>query len=144
MSVATFHWIPDNGALFKRCSSALPSGGRLEAEFGGAGNLTQFLAAVRRAGGPPDDDSALFASADQTERALEAAGFVDIDVREVQDPVLLERGDQLEAFIATVLLGAILHAMTSEDGRALIHRIAAQMPEPVIDYARVQLTAVRA
>jgi trans-aconitate 2-methyltransferase len=143
MSVATFHWIPDHPTLFRRIAAALPSGGRLEAEFGGEGNIAAFGRAVERAGGPADDDPWVFASAEDTIDALGAAGFRDVEVRVVPDPVRLERGDQLEAFIATVLMGATLRDMPQEDGAHLVQRIAAELPEPVIDYVRMQISAVR-
>lgn len=144
MSVATFHWVPDHPALFRRIAAVLPPGGRFEAEFGGADNIAAFGRAVERAGGPADDDPWEFASAEDTVAALAAAGFRDVDVRVLPDPLTLERGDQLEAYIATVILGATLRDMTPEAGAALVHRIAEQLPEPVIDYVRVQISAVRA
>jgi trans-aconitate 2-methyltransferase len=143
MSVATFHWVPDHPALFRRIAAVLPAGGRFEAEFGGAGNIAAFGRAVERAGGP-EVDPWDFASAEDTVAALDAAGFRDVDVRVVPDPVTLERGDQLEAFIATVLLGATLRDLAPEDGAALVRRVAAELPEPVIDSVRVQISAVRA
>lgn len=144
MSVATFHWIPDHPTLFQRIAAALPPCGRLEAEFGGANNIAGFLAALRRAGGPPDDDPWDFASPAATAAALERAGFVDVDVRVVNDPAVLERGEQLEAFIATVLLGATLRDLPADEGRSLVRRTAAELPDPVIDYVRVQVSASRA
>lgn len=144
MSVATFHWVPDHPGLFRRIAAVLPSGGRFEAEFGGAHNIVGFGSAVERAGGPVDDDPWEFASAEDTVAALEAAGFRDIDVRVVPDPVALERGSRLEAFIATVLLGATLRDLPPEQGAALVRRVAAELPEPVIDYVRMQISAVRA
>lgn len=144
MSVATFHWIPDHAALFERIAGALPAGGRLEAEFGGADNIADFLAAFQRAGGPPDDHPWAFAAPDATASALTSAGFRDVDVRVVRDPAVLARGEQLEAFIATVLLGATLRDLSAEEGAALVRRTAAELAEPVIDYVRMQVSAVRA
>jgi trans-aconitate 2-methyltransferase len=143
MSVATFHWVPDHPRLFRRVANALPAGGRFEAEFGGAGNIANFLAAAQRAGGPAGEVWD-FASTAETARALQEAGFVDIDVRTVEDPAVLERGEQLEAFIATVLLGAVLRDLPPAQGRALVKATAAELGEPVIDYVRVQLSATRA
>ncbi|HEV7622951.1 MAG TPA: L-histidine N(alpha)-methyltransferase [Amnibacterium sp.] len=144
MSVATFHWVPDHAALFRRVAGALPRDGRFEAEFGGEGNITGFLRAVERAGGPKDESPWAFASRGETIEALLAAGFQNVHVRVVEDPAVLERGPQLEAFIATVLLGATLRDMAPEDGRELVRRTAAELPEPVIDYVRMQVSAVRA
>lgn len=143
MSVATFHWVPDHPGLFRRVAGVLPSGGRFEAEFGGEHNIAEFTRAAARAGAPQDDDPWDFATAADTAAALEAAGFRDVDVRVVPDPVTLERGDRLEAFIATILMGATLRDLSKEDGAALVHRIAGELPEPVIDYVRVQISAVR-
>jgi trans-aconitate 2-methyltransferase len=144
MSVATFHWVPDHAALFRRVARALPPNGRFEAEFGGEGNIAGFLRAVERAGGPEDDSPWEFANRLETVEQLITAGFKDIEVRVVPDPAVLERGPQLEAFIATVLLGAVLREMDADEGRALVKRTAAQMPEPVVDYVRMQISATRA
>lgn len=140
MSVATFHWIEDHAALFARVAGALRPGGRLEAEFGGPGNIAGFQAAFARAGGH-SDDSWEFATAEATVRGLAAAGFERIDVRVVPDPAVLQRGPQLEAFLATVILGASLRDMPAEEGRALVRRTAAELPEPVVDYVRLQVSA---
>jgi trans-aconitate 2-methyltransferase len=144
MSVATFHWVPDHPVLFQRIAAVLPPGGRFEAEFGGEDNIAAFTGATVRAGLAAADDPWEFATAAETAAALEEAGFQDVAVRVVPDPVVLERGDQLEAFIATVLMGATLQDLSAADGAALVRRIAAELPEPVIDYVRVQLSAVRA
>ena len=34
--------------------------------------------------------------------------------------------------------------MDPDEGRALVKRVAAEMPEPVVDYVRMQISAVRA
>jgi trans-aconitate 2-methyltransferase len=144
MSVATFHWVPDHGSLFRRVAGALPRNGRFEAEFGGQGNIAGFLEALQRAGGPADDSPWDFATREETREALLAAGFQDVHVRVVEDPAVLERGPQLEAFIATVLLAATLRDLPAEEGRDLVRRTAIELPEPVIDYVRMQVTATRA
>jgi trans-aconitate 2-methyltransferase len=144
MSVATFHWVPDHAALFRRVARCLPPNGRFEAEFGGEGNIAGFLQAVERAGGPKDESPWEFANRLETVEQLITAGFKDIEVRVVPDPAVLERGPQLEAFIATVLMPAVLRDMEPEEGRALVKRVAAEMPEPVVDYVRMQISALRA
>lgn len=143
MSVATFHWVPDHAALFRRVAGVLPRNGRFEAEFGGEGNIARFREAVERAGGPKDDSTWEFSSREATIEHLLGAGFQNVDVRVVEDPAELERGPQLEAFIATVLLGATLRDMEPEQGRELVRRTAEEMPEPVIDYVRMQISATR-
>ena len=62
MSVATFHWVPDHAALFRRVARSLPPNGRFEAEFGGEGNIAGFLQALERAGGPKNESPWDFAN----------------------------------------------------------------------------------
>ena len=52
LSTATFHWVLDHGALLARLFALLRPGGRLVAECGGAGNLTQLSSGAAEAGGP--------------------------------------------------------------------------------------------
>ena len=65
-------------------------------------------------------------------------------MRLVPDPARFEPGEQLEAFIATVLLPAQLREMLSQDRRPFVHEVAKKLPEPVIDYVRLQISARRA
>jgi trans-aconitate 2-methyltransferase len=146
MSVATFHWIPipQQAALFDRIAVVLPPGGRFEAEYGGDGNLAMFQAAFTRAGGEPGVDQPWrFAEAGETEAALLRAGFTDVEVRLVPSPTSLQRGDQLEAFIATILIAATLRDLPEHEARTLVRRTAAELEEPVVDYVRLQVSATR-
>lgn len=143
ISVATFHWVPDHAGLFRRIAGALRPGGRFEAEFGGEGNIAGFQRALEAAGGPAAESDWTFEGAAETVAALAAAGFRDVDARIVPDPLVLERGEQLEAYLAIVVMPAILRELPADEGRALVARTASALPEPVVDYVRMQLTAVR-
>lgn len=142
-SVATLHWMADHSVIFRNVANALRTTGRFVAEAGGAGNIAAFRSALTKAGGKTGDEFWNFADVDTTAVLLDAAGFADVDVRLVPYPVLLERGEQLEAYIATVMLGAHLREMAPAERRPLVHAVAAAMPEPVIDYVRLQIHAVR-
>ena len=50
LSTATFHWIGDHERLFANLAMALRSGGQLEAQCGGAGNIASVIRAVRGLG----------------------------------------------------------------------------------------------
>ena len=125
-------------------AAALRPGGRFVAEAGGFGNIARFRQAVAAVGGDTGSQFWNFAGVEETRARLTAAGFTDVGVRLVDDPARLERGEQLETFIATVLLGAQLREMAPADRRPFVHAVAEQLPEPVIDYVRLQLSAVRA
>jgi trans-aconitate 2-methyltransferase len=145
LSVATLHWLPDHDAVFRSVAGALRPGGRFVAEGGGAGNIAHFLQAVVAVGGHDAGGTAVwnFADAETTAARLAAAGFTDIEVELVPDPARLARGEQLETFIATVLLGAQLRDMPLERQRPFVQAVAAKLEQPVIDYVRLQLCAVR-
>jgi trans-aconitate 2-methyltransferase len=129
--------------VFRNVAAVLRPGGQLVAECGGYGNIVTFLTAVREVGGDDGGEIWNFADVQETTLHLQEAGFTDVDVRLVPDPALLEGGKQLEAFIATVMLGAQLREMSSEDRRSFVHEVAQSLPEPVIDYVRLQISAIR-
>jgi trans-aconitate 2-methyltransferase len=144
VSVATLHWLPDHGAVFRNVAAALRPGGQFSAECGGYGNIMTFRTALREVSGADGGEIWNFADVQETTQHLREAGFTDVAVRLVPDPARLERGEQLEAFIATVMLGAQLRDMPSEGRRPFVHEVAQHLPEPVIDYVRLQISAMRA
>jgi trans-aconitate 2-methyltransferase len=143
LSVATLHWLPDHDVVFESVARALRPGGVFVAEGGGKGNVAVFREAVTAAGGEDVGRYWNFADADETRVRLERAGFVDIEVGLVPDPARLERGEQLEAFIATVMLGPHLREMSPSERRPFVYAVTELMPQPVVDYVRLQIRAVR-
>lgn len=144
VSVATLHWLPDHAAVFRNVAAVLRPGGQFIAEGGGYGNIVTFRTALREVSGADGAEIWNFAGVQETTQHLREAGFTDVDVRLVPDPARLERGEQLEAFIATVMLGAQLRDMSKENRRPFVHEVAQSLPEPVIDYVRLQISAMRA
>jgi trans-aconitate 2-methyltransferase len=142
-SVAAFHWVQDHDALFASLASRMRPGARLVAECGGQGNIAAVNAAVAAVRGEGADGWE-FAGADDTRRRLADAGFTDLDVRLRPDPARFEPGEQLESFLATVILGAYLDGMADEDREPFVRAVAARLAEPVVDYVRLEISAVRA
>ena len=144
VSVATLHWLPDHAALFRNVAAVLRPGGQFVAEGGGHGNIVKFRTALREVSGADGAEVWNFAAVQETTEHLRAAGFTDVDVRLVPDPARMERGEQLEAFIATVMLGAQLRDLPDQERRPFVHEVAQSLAEPVIDYVRLQISATRA
>jgi trans-aconitate 2-methyltransferase len=142
-SVAAFHWIDDHAALFTMLASRMRPGARLVTECGGRGNIAAVNAAVAGVRGAPPGTWELSGFEGTTPRTA-AAGFTDIDVRLRPDPARLEPGGQLESFLATVVLGAELDAMPEGDRDTFVKAVAARLGEPVVDYVRLEISAVRA
>lgn len=139
-SVACFHWVPDHGSLFARIAGVLRPGGRLVAECGGAGNVTRVSAAIAAAKGVEPDHWA-FEGADTTRQQLEQAGFVVDDVRLRPDPLVLPDRVQLEAYLATVVLGNDLAALPVEEHDRYVSAVADGVPDHTIDYVRLEFEA---
>ena len=146
-SVATFHWITDHAALFANLARHLRPGGQFVAECGGEGNVARINAAVEDVLGRQTDDRHkvwYFAGVAETTRHLEDAGFTDIEVNLLPDPARLEPGEQLCSYLATVVLGSHLDRMPESGHEAFVREVAARLPEPVVDYVRLNITARRA
>jgi trans-aconitate 2-methyltransferase len=144
LSVAALHWLPDHAVVFRSVAAALRPGGQFIAECGGHGNIETFRTAVREVSRADGGEIWNFAGVQETTQHLQEAGFTHVKVRLVPDPARFEPGEQLEGFIATVLLPAQLREMLSEDRRPFVHEVAQSLPDPVIDYVRLQISARRA
>jgi trans-aconitate 2-methyltransferase len=142
-STATFHWVPDHDALFANLAAVLRPGGWLVAQCGGAGNV----ASVQRVASELLEDGWMgpwtFATPEQTSARLAAAGFVEVETWLHDEPTPLEPGEPLETFLATVILRAHLERMPEADRAGFVRRVAERLPEPVIDYVRLNMVARR-
>ena len=143
LSVATLHWLPDHAPVFAEVARLLRPGGQFAAEAGGAGNIATVRAALTAMGA--DNGAAIwnFAGVTETRQRLARAGFTSIDVRLVPDPARLAAGEQLEAYLATVVLGAQLREMPPEQRRPFARAVAERLPAPVVDYVRLQISATK-
>jgi trans-aconitate 2-methyltransferase len=143
-SVATLHWVPDHGSLFRSFAGVLRPGGLLRAEWGGAGNVASVEAVLVELGLPRIGEACNFATAEQTAERLAAAGFTDIDVVCVPDAARMQSDVQFEAFLTSVVLSAVLASIPPAQRRQAVSDVAARLPEPQVDYVRLQASARRA
>ncbi len=141
MSVATFHWITDHAALFANLASAMRPGARLTSDCGGAGQLANVDAALVAVTGQPKQDME-FAGVAATEANLVGAGFVveRVDLR--PDPLRLEDPELLERYLGAVCLGGYLKTLPAAEHAEFLRDVRLAMPEPVIDYIRLEIDAV--
>lgn len=148
ISVATLHWLPDHETVFSNIATVLRSGGRFAAEAGGVGNLDAVLTAVARARPDlrpvtkPARDLRTFAGVTETIRNLRLAGFVDVEVELVADPMSVP-ADMFETLLATVVLVPEVSAMTAAERPAFVRAVADELGQPVIDWVRLRLFATR-
>lgn len=149
-STATFHWIPDHDRLFRRVRAALRPGGRLVAQCGGEGNISEHVEAVAAVSAEPDfalhlaDAGELwnYAGPKETEARLRAAGFAEarcwLEPRPVTPP------DPLR-FTMTSTLGAHLARLPEELRRPFAEAVIERSRKPfTLDYVRLNIEARRA
>ena len=142
LSTATFHWVPDHDALFRNLAGVLRPGGRLVAQCGGIGNIDRVKRALAATGdgwlGPAHYETPL-----ATTRRLDAAGFVDIECWLTDEPTWFEPGEPFETYLRTVILGAHLERLPSEERDAFVDEVVARLPGTTIDYVRLNILARR-
>jgi trans-aconitate 2-methyltransferase len=142
LSTATFHWVPDHQRLFSNLASVLRPGGRLVAQCGGLGNIDRLLAIVRGLGVERPGEWN-YASVDDTRRRLELAGFVDVEVWLNDEPTPFDTAEELAQYLETVCLRQSIGALTPAHRARVLDGVVAAMPERVIDYVRLNITARR-
>jgi trans-aconitate 2-methyltransferase len=149
-STATFHWLLDHERLFERIRAALRPGGRLVAQCGGEGNVAEHAKAIAAVTARPEFAGAFqevagiwnFASAEETEARLRAAGFSAVRCWLEPRPVQPER--PLE-FTSTVTLGPLLAQLREDQRRPFAEAVLSEADEPlVLDYVRLNIEAVAA
>ncbi|MGH2923622.1 MAG: class I SAM-dependent methyltransferase [Solirubrobacterales bacterium] len=148
-SNATFHWIPDHEALFRRLHSVLRPGGRLVAQCGAEGNVQAFGDVVESVA--TDDPFARhltgwdrpwnFSSREDAGRRLAAAGFDPIEcwITEFDatpsDP---------RAFMRASGFAPIFERLPADLHDKFVDAVFARLAEPVVfHYVRLNIDAVR-
>jgi trans-aconitate 2-methyltransferase len=148
-SNATFHWVLDHDRLFQRLHAALRSGGRLEAQCGGEGNVAEFERAIDARAGDERFAPYLrgtlrpwnFAGVGETEVRLERAGFVAVRLWlerkrfQPRDP----RG-----YLRASGLASHLDRLPEDLHEEFVDAVTGSMPRPlVLDYVRLNISAQR-
>jgi len=143
LSTATFHWVADHDALFRNLAAVLRPGGRLVAQCGGSGNIASVRAILASIGDGWTGE-AHYETPEATAERLAAAGFTDIETWLQPEPTRFETGAALETFLRTVILGGHVARLAETDRDAFVHEVASRLPEPVVDYVRLNIVATRA
>ena len=142
MSVAAFHWVDDHDLLFHHLAAAMRTGARLTSDCGGQGQLAVMTEALVQVTGEGKFGTS-FKGVDETRSSLERAGFRVDDVRLRQDPLVLEDPDLLERYLATVNLSSYLADLPQDEHESFVRSVRLAMTEPVIDYVRLEIDAIR-
>jgi trans-aconitate 2-methyltransferase len=144
LSTATFHWVPDHDALFANLAAVLRPGGLLVAQCGGFGNIARFIAVAASVDPGFTRNRHNFQTPEATAVRLDQSGFDSIRTWLSDALTPFEPGAALEAFLATVCLRSHLDGLKPAEREPFVHAVAQRMPEPVLDYVRLNIVARRA
>ena len=148
-SNAVFHWIKDHARLFERLHAALVPGGRLVAQCGGKGNIDAFRRLADEVAAEPPYAEHMrdfrgpwnYASPEDTEALLRAAGFDDVECWLQPWPVT--PGEPVE-FAQTVCLGTHVEALPEELREPFAAEVVRRSGDPlVLEYVRLNIDARR-
>jgi trans-aconitate 2-methyltransferase len=143
LSTAVLHWIPDQDAVARNFVAALKPDGQLVVQCGGFGNIDLIMAAIRRAGmawaGPWH-----YAPAEEARERYTRNGFISVEAWLNEEPTPFETDEQLQTFLATVILRAHLTRLPDDERHAFVRSVAAALPSRTIDYVRLNIVARRA
>ena len=143
LSTATFHWVPDHDALFANLAAVLRPGVWLVAQCGGAGNIARFIAVAASVDPDFKRNQHNFQTPEATTARLEREGFTEVRTWLSPAPTPFASTEELEAFIGTVCLRVHLAHLPEAARASFVRAVAARMPEPVLDYVRLNITARR-
>jgi len=143
LSTATFHWVMDHDALFANLSAVLRPGGWLVAQCGGFGNIARLLRTAVEVR-PDFSRQHNFQTAEATAARLDASGFSSIRTWLSDAPTPFDTAAAFEAFLATVCLRTFLDELPVAEREPFVRAVAARLPEPVLDYVRLNITARKA
>jgi trans-aconitate 2-methyltransferase len=144
LSTATFHWVPDHDALFANLAPVLRPGGWLVAQCGGYGNVARFIEIAMSVDPDFVRNQHNFQTAEATADRLRRSGFDEIHTWLSGAPTPFDTVEQLEEFLGTVCLRVHVATLPEERRGPFVREVAARMPDRVLDYVRLNITARRA
>jgi trans-aconitate 2-methyltransferase len=144
-STATLHWVPDHDRLWQRLAAALRSGGILEIQCGGQGNIGRVREAIDAVAAESFPELGgwspwVFAGPQETQARLEAAGFTSARCWLEQRPT---RPDDFAGFVRSSILPAHIARLAEERREPFAAAVLERVGEP-LDYVRLNASAIRA
>lgn len=147
LSTATFHWIADHDALFRRLHGALRPGGRLVAQCGGEGDIDVLRGTANTvlarepyaehfAGWTPPWH---YAGPQETEKRLLNAGFSANECWLAPAP---RTPEQPREFLTTIVLGPHVQRLPDDLREPFMDEVLGELGRPVVvDYVRLNIDA---
>jgi trans-aconitate 2-methyltransferase len=144
VSTAALHWVPSHELLWHRLAAVLRSGGAIEVQCGGAGNIARVRRAIDAAareaapellGWSPWE----FATPELTRERMLAAGFANVRCWLEEKPTEPAEPD---AFVRTSILAAHLERLAPERRDPFARAVCERVRLP-LDYVRLNISGTR-
>ena len=144
VSTAALHWVSDHDRTWGRLAGALRPGGILEVQCGGEGNIARVREVIDRVARDAFPELVgwspwVFASPQETERRLRAAGFSSVRCWLEDRPTYPE---DVGPFVRTSILAAHLARLPEDRRDAFVNAVVGGV-RPPLDYVRLNVSAVR-
>jgi trans-aconitate 2-methyltransferase len=144
ISTAALHWVPDHDRLWGRLAGALRSGGVLEVQCGGEGNIDGIREVIEAVACDIAPELVgwspwVFAGPGETERRLQEAGFTGTRCWLEERPTYPQ---DVDAFVRTSILAAHLERLPGKRREPFAAAVVAGVGLP-LDYVRLNASAVR-
>jgi trans-aconitate 2-methyltransferase len=144
VSTATLHWVIDHDRMWARLAGALPPGGILEVQCGGAGNIARVRKVIETVAADAFPELVgfspwEFATPEDTERRLRRAGFASIRCWLQERPTYPQ---DLGPFVRTSILAAHLARLPQRRRGPFVDAVLAGIRLP-LDYVRLNVSAIR-
>ncbi len=144
VSNAVLHWVTDHPRMWVALAAALRTGGRLEIQCGGLGNIAQVRQVIDRVASDAFPELVgwspwEFAAPDVTQARLQSAGFTKIRCWLQNRPTY---PDDVGSFVRTSILAAHLERLPEERREEFGATVAAGVRLP-LDYVRLNVSALR-
>jgi trans-aconitate 2-methyltransferase len=143
VSTAALHWVPDHDRMWVRLAQALRTGGVLEVQCGGRGNIDSVREVIEAVARETEPELAgwspwVFAGPEETEARLRGAGFTQVRCWLQERPTA---PDDVDAFVRTSILPAHLARLPASRREAFAAQVVAGVRAP-LDYVRLNVSAV--
>lgn len=153
-SNATLHWIPDAGGVAASVARALRPGGRFVAEFGGRGNVTSLVDAIRdaiaAAGYTAGPNPWYFPSIGEYATLMERHGLEPVHAALFDRPTRLDGGEAGVRLWIEMFAGSFMAGVPGDERAGIVHEVEARLRPTAwrdsawyADYRRLRVVAVK-
>ncbi|MCK9903311.1 methyltransferase domain-containing protein [Frankia sp. Cpl3] len=140
VSAGALHWVRDHEALFRDLHQILKSGGIFACQSGGRGSVRAVRDVLLDLGVDWRPYNC-YASPEESERRLVAAGYEGISCWSTNEIVRFDDTSDLISYVLDGVIAPYVSEFSSEDRLRLAKKVVAQLPDPQLEFVRLNIQA---